>query len=84
VTPISLSRGVAAFNRGDWTEAVKLAEEHLASAKDDPRAWRLLARATARLGHHPTAREIYARLSATDLEAEDYFLLGLGWSLAGD
>ena len=82
LTPIALSRGVAAYSRGDWGEALKLAEERLASKKDDPKAWRLRARATARLGRYPAAQEFYTHLDATDLEAEDYFLLGLALQLA--
>jgi tetratricopeptide (TPR) repeat protein len=80
VTPIAVSRGVAAYSRGDWGEALKLAEERLASQKDDTQAWRLRARATARLGRYPAAQEFYTHLDATDLEAEDYFLLGLAYS----
>jgi tetratricopeptide (TPR) repeat protein len=83
VTPIAVSRGVAAYSRGDWGEALKLAEERLAAQKDDTKAWRLRARATARLGRFPAAQEFYSHLDAKDFEAEDYFLLGLGYSFRG-
>ncbi len=84
VFPDPVSRGVAAYKRGDWSEAVNQARERLLSSKDDPKALRLMARSAARVGRHPTAREFYARLSARDLEAEDYYLLGLGGSLTGE
>jgi tetratricopeptide (TPR) repeat protein len=84
LAPSSVSRGVAAYNRGDWNEAFRLAQHRLGTAKDDPTALRLLARASARLGRFPQARSMYDRLGAQDREAEDDFLLGLGLSLSND
>jgi tetratricopeptide (TPR) repeat protein len=79
----SVSAGVTAYGRGEWALASSLAERRLALAKDDPDALRLWARASARMGRHPMARAIYARLRPEDLAAEDHYLLGLGWSRAG-
>jgi tetratricopeptide (TPR) repeat protein len=73
-----------AYNRGDWSEAYRLAQEHLASAQDDPKALRLLARSAVRLGRFPVARSIYDGLGEHDLEAEDYCVLGLGWNVSGE
>ncbi len=84
LVPSSLARGVSAYNRGDWQEAARLAQERLAAAQDDPKALRLLARSAVRLGRFPVARSLYDRLGPHDLEAEDYCVLGLGWNLAGE
>src|SRR5271166_3912036 len=46
-------------------------------------ATRLLARAAARLDDHARARGNYAQLGGRGLEAEDHFLLGVGWSRLG-
>jgi tetratricopeptide (TPR) repeat protein len=80
----SVSRGVAAYKRGDWGAAYRLAEERLEAAKDDPSALRLLARASSRLGRFAESRSIYNRLGVHDLEAEDHCVLGLGWNLSGE
>jgi tetratricopeptide (TPR) repeat protein len=78
-----VTRGVAAYGRGDWQEAGRLAQARLETARDDPGALRLLARAAARLGRLPEAESIYARLGPSDLEAEDFFLQGLRLSVSG-
>jgi tetratricopeptide (TPR) repeat protein len=84
MTPKEISLGVAAYNRGNWSEAEKLALERLRIAKDDPEGLRLLARASARLGRHPTAQALYAGLAPKLARAEDYYLLGLGKSTSGE
>ena len=84
LVPSPVARGVAAYDRGDWSEAARLAQERLALAQDDPRALRLLARSATRLGRFPVARSIYDRLGPRDLEAEDYCVLGLGWNVSGE
>jgi tetratricopeptide (TPR) repeat protein len=84
LAPSPVARGVLAYNRGDWSEAARLAQERLAAAPDDPRALRLLARSAVRLGRFPVARALYDRLGAQDLEAEDYCVLGLGWNVSGE
>ena len=40
LAPGPVARGVAAYNRGDWNEASRLAEQRLAVAKDDRTAMR--------------------------------------------
>jgi tetratricopeptide (TPR) repeat protein len=77
-------RGVAAYQRRDWSEASRLAQERLATSQNDPRALRLLARSSARLGRFPEAQGLYSRLDDAELEAEDYFLLGLGLTLSNE
>ncbi|MGP0063927.1 MAG: tetratricopeptide repeat protein [Isosphaeraceae bacterium] len=80
--PVAL--GVAAYDRGRWDEAAELAQRRLAVAKDDRGALRLLARASIRLGRIPVARSIYNRLDASDLDAEDYCVLGLARNVSGE
>ncbi len=79
-----VSQGVTAYKRSDWREAARLAEERLKTDRDDPRALRLLARATARMGSFDQARSLYARINERDMEADDYCLLGLGWNFSDD
>lgn len=79
-----VTRGTLAYERKDWLEAGRLAQERLETSKADTKARRLLARTSARLGRFPEAKAIYASLEIRDLEAEDYCLQGLGQSLAGD
>jgi tetratricopeptide (TPR) repeat protein len=73
----------AAYGRGDWAAASNLVQYELKTTPDDPRALRLLARATARLGRHGAARALYDRVGAQGLDAEDHYLIGLGWSRTG-
>jgi len=81
--PSAVSRGIWAYRRGDWDAAYQLARERLQTVNKDTEAQRLLARSTARLGRHPEAHSIYAGLGTGLLEAEDYYLIALGNSLAG-
>jgi tetratricopeptide (TPR) repeat protein len=60
-----------------------LADKRVRTAGNDRQALLLWARASARLGRHPEARSTYARLGKSNLGAEDYFLIGLGWSRTG-
>ena len=83
VFPGPVARGRAAYGRGDWNTAARLAQERLRIAKDDDEALRLMARASARLGRFSEAGGIYARLRTRDLEAEDHYLLGLTLARAG-
>ena len=48
--PSAISRSIAAYKRGDWSEADRLAQEYLRIAKHHPEALRLLARSSTRLG----------------------------------
>ncbi len=84
LVPGPVALGVAAYDQGRWREALAFAQQRLAAAKDDPRALRLLARATVRLGGLPQAQAIYDRLGPSDLEAEDYCVMGLASNLAGE
>ena len=83
LAPSPMSRGVSAYHQRDWSEAYQRAQERLDLAKHDPEALRLLARSAARLGRYPDALASYSGLDVGALEAEDYFLLALGRSLAG-
>jgi tetratricopeptide (TPR) repeat protein len=68
-----------AYARGDWDRAAALARQQLQKSGSDPAAWRIYARATARLGRDEAASTIYKdRLGADRMEPEDYFLVGLG------
>jgi tetratricopeptide (TPR) repeat protein len=84
MTPRAISRGLAAYNRGDWSEAERMARDRLRVANDDAEGLRILARATARLGRHPVAQQLYAGLDPKLAGAEDYFLLALGKSVSGE
>ena len=83
-SPPAISRGVAAYSRGDWSQAEMLARERLRIASDDADGLRLLARATARLGRHAAAQGLYAGLDPKLAGAEDYFLLALGKTVSGE
>jgi hypothetical protein len=78
-----VNRGIAAYNRGDWPAAYRLAQKQLDDSKNDPIALRLLARATARVGAFSQARAIYGRLGPLRLEAEDHCLMGMIWMVEG-
>jgi tetratricopeptide (TPR) repeat protein len=80
-----VERGVAAYDRGDWSTAAALADERLKSAPHDRQALRLLARSAVRQGRDPQARALYARLGgASAMEAEDYYLFGTVIDRLGD
>jgi tetratricopeptide (TPR) repeat protein len=81
--PSSVAHGLVAYQRQQWSEAFRLASERLRAAPDDAKALRLQARASARLVRFAEAQALYSRLADSDLEAEDYFLLGLGLSFSG-
>jgi len=71
-----LSRGRAAYARGDWEGSAKGAREVL---KDDPKnqdALVLLARSLARSKSDARAIEIYQRLGPSALESQDYLNIG--------
>src|SRR4051794_18222762 len=75
--PGEVARGVAAYDRGDWTSASTLAGERLKSAANDREAVRLLARSMARLRRDKLARALYGRLGgASEMKAEDLYLMG--------
>ena len=81
--PSPVAPAAAAYRQGDWLGASRLAQERVQAVGEDPRALRLWARASARLGRHAAARAVYDRLGGRTLEAEDHYLLGLGWRQSG-
>ncbi len=75
----------AAYDREEWSRASDLARNRLKSNAHDLAALRLLARSSIRMGRDGVGVSIYReRLSATALEPEDAFLLGLAFSRQGD
>jgi tetratricopeptide (TPR) repeat protein len=82
--PDPVARGEAAYARGHWKPAAAAARERLKVAPHDPRALRLLGRASARLGRDGTALESYSRLGVKTMEAEDDYLLGLAFQRASN
>jgi tetratricopeptide (TPR) repeat protein len=74
---LSVERGTAAYERGEWDRAAALAGEGLGRAPRDRGALRLAARAAARLGRDAEARSLYDRLGGPSaMSAEDFYLLG--------
>ncbi len=80
------SDGLAAYARGDWDRAARLARERSKQpgASNDLDALRLLARASVRLGRNETATAIFDRLGAGSMKAEDLYLLGLALKRFGN
>ena len=77
LTPGTLDRAVAAYDRGDWSTAEALADQWLKTMPDDHQALRLLARSSVRQGRDKRARTLYARIGgAAAMKAEDYYLFG--------
>jgi tetratricopeptide (TPR) repeat protein len=73
----TIDRGRAAYDRGDWKTATSLAAARLKEAPADRAALLLLARAAAQEGRHDSTRALYSRLGgASEMQAEDFFLLG--------
>jgi hypothetical protein len=79
-----IRRGQDAYTHGDWETAAQFARGRLKSAANDIAALRLLARATARLGHDSSAVAIYQRLGNAVMSADDFFLLGIAMARTGD
>jgi tetratricopeptide (TPR) repeat protein len=76
-------RAVAAYARGDWSETARLAHQWLRRNPDDPMALRLAARAAARQDRDDSAIAIYSRLVASNIESEDFYLMGRALSRTG-
>ena len=72
-----LAEADAAYRRGDWERAARLARSRLDTRSGDPEALRLLARASVRQGDTSRALSIYKGLGDEALEGEDFFVLGL-------
>jgi tetratricopeptide (TPR) repeat protein len=73
-----LVQGVSAYQRKDWRTAEDQARLTLRTKPADFDALRLLARSAARQGRVESAEAIYRRIGASQMEAEDLFLLGRG------
>lgn len=73
--PLAVARD--AYDHGNWAGSEARAREVLNVRKDDSKALRLLARASARQGRDDSARRIYQRLGAGAMEPEDHLLLAL-------
>jgi tetratricopeptide (TPR) repeat protein len=73
-----------AYEQGNWKQAAELSGQLLKTKGDNPDALRVYARALARLQRDRTAAAVYDRLGAARLEPEDFFLLGLGFTRAGN
>jgi tetratricopeptide (TPR) repeat protein len=72
-----LEQGTAAYERGDWEEAARLARVRLKTGANDTAALRLAARASARLGRTSSALTVFDRLGSQDMLPEDLYLLGI-------
>ncbi len=73
-----VEEAAAAYEARDWERAAALTRPVLKSGADDVLALRIYARASARMEHDVAAATIYARrLASTQLEPEDFFVLGL-------
>ncbi|GIW85876.1 MAG: hypothetical protein KatS3mg108_0200 [Isosphaeraceae bacterium] len=70
-----LAAGRAAYDRGDYEAAARVARERLREAAGDPDALRLLARSVLRQGRVEVAQGIYQNLSVERMQAEDCLLL---------
>ena len=79
-----LDSGLRAYARGDYETASNLARERLKEFTDDREAVRLLARASIRLGRDSSALTLYQRLGDRSMMADDYYLLSVALSRAGN
>ena len=72
--PLALGR--AAYDRGDWAAAERIAREQLKKYRNDPDVLRLLSRALFRQSRDQPAVAISESLARDTMTTEDYFLLG--------
>ena len=73
-----LAEAAAAYDRREWEKAAELTRRLLKSKPHDPETLRIYARASARTERDPAAMAIYQnRLGMTQLQAEDFYVLGL-------
>jgi tetratricopeptide (TPR) repeat protein len=74
-----------AYAQGNWDRVLGQVRDRVkSSATADPEAWRLYARALARLGRDESAAAIYKdRLGEAAMLPEDHFLMGLALVRAG-
>ena len=78
-----MERARAAYVSKDWNKAAALARRCSRWMPATSKPCGLLARASARQGRDSSANSLFHRLGEESLEAEDYFLLGLGLGRAG-
>ncbi len=79
-----LGEAAGAYDRREWERAAELTRPLLKSSPHDPETLRIYARAAARTQRDAAALAIYEnRLGATQLQAEDLYLLGLLNARAG-
>jgi len=82
--PDPLTEARSAYAKGDWERAADLAKKLLKTKPGDPDVLRLLARASVRLNRDEMANAIYnGRLGASEMQPEDFFLVGLTIVRAG-
>ena len=79
-----LTEGLDAYAHGEWDRAASVARERLRANKDDEPAFRLLARASARLGRDARPDCCTSRSSQTQMTADDHYLVGAMLFRAGN
>ncbi len=77
-TGTPLDRAVRSYDRGDWANTIREADQHLIQDKMDPNAIKIKSRALAQLGRHGEARALATALGSERLEVADFLLLGEG------
>ncbi len=83
-TSSRIAEAQGAYEQGNYERASELARSVARDHRDNVDALRLVARTAARLGRDSTSSSIYSdRLKGKPLEAEDYFVVGLGMARAG-
>lgn len=79
-----LAQGRAAYDRADWSEAVRVAEAVLRGHPENTGALVLLARTFARSGRDGDALDVYRRVNPEALQAQDHVLIGDALLEAGE
>ncbi len=79
----AIAQGRAAFERGDWDDAARLARQRLKAEPQDPEALRLLARTSFHQGRNDLALALFERLGDAALQPEDRYFLGLALARGG-
>ncbi len=82
--PRGLELGVSAYAARDYPQAEKRAREWLKTHPDDLVAVRLLIRSLYRQGRDEPANAFLRRLPDSQLEADDFLLLGMAYVRQGD
>ncbi len=74
----TLAAAEEAYLRGDWSIATAKARSLLKSEPGNITALRLAARAAARQGDDVRSESLYRRVGTSNMQPEDFFLLGRG------